>query len=258
MGSYDQRKNIEILNEGMLFMNNVIFDENIEEEKIYEYVNKTITLGKRIGRYNFIFKNYSDEILNKIKDKMGENNKFIVYYNDYIESVNNNNLNYALNSEVYIVDVDNDITDELLLSKWYKQRIYTYSGIRPRSNTLIQLKNDGNFYLFNSKDDRVVGNLIEGEFIDELDTSNNFFSKNGLCNKCLNPFCDMYQSVNIKNMIDPTQCENRMKHYQLISKEVKSVSQEQYIYLLEVLSEVLNNSNTVAALVLKDTIDLIK
>lgn len=237
-------------------MYNIIIDYKLFKNEINDILDKIKINGSRIGRFNIIFKNMNNDDYHEMMDNNEFINKSIFnIYNKVIDYVTEDNIEEALDTRSYIKDVSCDVVNPLVLAKWYLQQIHTFSGLRPLSSSLVELKEDKKFYLVINNE--IVGDLDEGEYITEYHIQNKFFSKKGFCNKCLNPFCNMYKRGCIKYMIDPKECEVKTKLLEYVPEEVKEVSQEQYIYLLEVLSEVMNNSNTVAGLVLKDAMSLL-
>lgn len=145
-------------------------------------------------------------------------------------------------STLYIRNIS---SDSLLENKilYYIQSIDGWSALFPYKNSLVRLDENLNMYV---RDD-CIGNLTTGIIIDESKLNAKFIGLNGYCYKCLNPLCNhtnLSNSTIINNMVDESECKHKQIVLNDIPMEVQEMTKQQMIYVLEVLTEVMRNSDT--------------
>ncbi|MGL4404082.1 MAG: hypothetical protein ACRCTS_10245 [Fusobacteriaceae bacterium] len=159
-------------------------------------------------------------------------------------------MTYSDVASKYILDVIDDISDKDLLTNYYIQMIAGYSALRPLLNGLCSIDSNLNIHY---SDGTHIGNILSGinENYNEKFYQNAFVSINGACTKCNNPFCDMTKKGKLfDNMICEDECKRKLSMRKNVLEEATIVTQEQYIYLLEVLGDMTQNSDIVTAAIL--------
>ncbi|MGL4454063.1 MAG: hypothetical protein ACRCTZ_23175, partial [Sarcina sp.] len=133
----------------------------------------------------------------------------------------------------YIEDIGED-HDQFCLDLLYTCKIDGFSGMRMKANSIFKLiMKDDNIYIIDPKGEE-VGNSLEGINADMY--TEDSIGLNGLCQKCLNPLCSMYNKDGsfISNMANTNMCIRNTDILNRVSKEAKEVEKHQFIYLMEV------------------------
>lgn len=156
--------------------------------------------------------------------------------------------------EVSTLDYINDVGeeyDQFCLDMLYTCKIDGFSGIRLKANSIFKLEAKDNGIMMIDPTGKEVGSSFEG--INEDMYTEESIGLNGLCQKCLNPLCSMYNKETsfIKHMANSDMCSRNTKLLSEVSKEAKEVEKQQFIYLMEVLTEVKQNSDINTAAVLE-------
>lgn len=156
-----------------------------------------------------------------------------------------------LNSSIVYIS---DVTEDALLENkvlYYYQQIDGYSGRFPFKNSITDINEKMELIVQGNK----IGDLYNGIEYAQQQIENKYLGLQGFCYKCLNPLCDHskyeYNQL-VPNMISLEECEHKFKILQDIPMEVREVTKEQMIYILEVLTEIERNSDTCVDVVVNE------
>lgn len=203
--------------------------------------NKNLILDRITYFKNNGYKSYFHIIIPGLEkeeiDKMYENKEIlghILIYNEYIDVEENTNKEKC-GMYKYIRSIKG-IPDIFIINSYYIQQIEGYSNIYPTSNLIVKLDNKLDMYI----NEKYISNFLEDILIPNI---KNFYMGEKRCSKCLNCMCDITKTKDTIFLIDPEECKYKTKLKELVSKEVKEVTREEYINLIESMSLLLRESS---------------
>ncbi|MGL5724456.1 hypothetical protein [Cetobacterium sp.] len=196
---------------------------------------------------HLIIEGINEEDIKYIIKNANSKKEYRIY--DSIISLDKNDIfgkDCSLNA--YILDVHEE-TNLRNKNIYYLQKMDGFKAMYPLQNQLVKIDNKYDCYDCN---DNFLCNIKKDFILKDFHYENKKIGLNGSCYKCLNPFCDHTKKGNLfENMLCETMCEKNTKLLNDISKEIKEVNKEQYVYLLELITELLKNSDISTAKILE-------
>lgn len=181
----------------------------------------------------------------EIIDQMYENKEIlghILIYNEYI-NVTKNTTKESCGMYKYILNISG-IPDTFVINSYYIQQIEGYSAIYPTTNLIVKLDDKLDMYI----NDKYIANLLGDISIPNI---KNFYMGEKRCSKCLNCMCDITKTKNTIFLIDPEECQYKSKLKDIVSKEVKEVTREEYANLMESMSHLLRENSINSELIIQ-------
>lgn len=171
-------------------------------------------------------------------DKLGSiiNNYYgigsnIKIYNNYVNIESELDLS-NVNTLSYLVNVK--YTDNIdILNRYYTQSIEGWSAKYPTTNFIVVL--DDKFDMKFKHSGEFIGNFLQPINVPKL--KNIFIGEHGKCSNCLNCMCDFSKTFGTIFLIDPDECKTKSNIKNIVSKEVKEVTREEYAKIMEALAE---------------------
>lgn len=182
--------------------------------------------------YHIIIPNIDTSELGEIINNIKCLDTTIRIYNEYV-SVNDKETAESLSSIAYISSVSY-LDDINLLNRYYTQCVEGWSALYPTTNLIIKL-NDNLDMVF-KHNGKFIGNLLDS--IDTPNMKNVFIGEHGKCSKCLNCMCDVTQTFGTIFLMKPEECRLKSRIKDMISKEVKEVTKEEYGKIMEAIAEI--------------------
>lgn len=186
-----------------------------------------------------------DDIKDRIKNDI-DINRNIIFYSSYTDQIEGCFDRYLPKEILYDKGLTNSILIEL-----YIQEVKGYVSRDLNLNKIVELNSNFDFYL---KDSNIfLGNMKNEWFINYRFEENNFIGIYGKCKYCLNSLCDHSKKRGgINFLIDINECKFKKELHNKIPKEVKEVTYEQYNHIIELLSEVLKQSDFNSSVILSE------
>ena len=217
-------------------MNRFIIEYRLFKSNPKYYIENMLKISRNRIIKHIVIKGCDIEYLDYIRDNITADNRIYLYNN--IIDINSSDIE-VINGNTYIHDVTTDKVSEYIAIEYYKQNVLGYSALRPILNSLIEIREDGSLWIYNH--DINVGDINAGINYTEAMYQNMFVGLKGKCSVCLNCLCDMNKKSDVfTNMVDENECMIKDKIKGLVPKEVKEVTQEQFMYLIESMNEVNN------------------
>lgn len=143
-----------------------------------------------------------------------------------------------INTTDWIEDCEEDPEILPYIIGYYIQCLEGFSGLFPLSSLTYEIDEEENLI---HPSGEVVGTLSDGCFIDLRCPK--LLTLDGLYSKTLNPLIDVSkQSKLIPFLVEEQEYYHKTRLLELVPEEVRKVSKEQYLHLIELMTEVLYNS----------------
>lgn len=229
----------------------------IEKEfflKNYDYIIGNLKKYKADKILKYIHVIVPELKISDIEDKIKNDidiNRGILFYSSYEDQNEYSFPRYINKNELYNTKISQDILERL-----YIQEVKGYVARDLNYNKIVKLTNEYDFII---KDENLcLGNMKTGWFENYNVEENIYIGIYGKCKYCLNCLCDHSKKRgNIKFLIDINECKFKKEMHNKIPKEVKEVTYEQYNHIIELLTEVLKQSDFNSSVILSE-IDKIK
>lgn len=218
-------------------MNRFIIEYELFKTNPKYYIENMLKISRNRIIKHVIINGCEISYLDYIRDNIVADNR-VYLYNDIIDINNDNNVEVT-NGNTYIHDITVDNISEYIATEYYKQHVLGYSALKPMLNSLVEVRKDGSLWIY--KHDINIGDIFTGVNYTTDMYQNKFVGLKGKCSTCLNCLCDVNKKSNIfTNMVNENECILKDKIKDLVPKEVKEVTQEQFMYLIESMNEVNN------------------